>query len=138
MKHILSVLLLVSINALAQEPVNFTAEQDHRNMMEQLGIKTLRPGASGDETAPNSANYDEALANPYPNLPDLLTLKDGRKVTSAEMWWKERRPEIVEDMDREMYGRVPKHVPEITWTVKVTDKEFVNRTPVIAKRIIGH
>lgn len=138
MKHILSVLLLVSINAVAQEPVNFTAEQDHRNMMEQLGIKTLRPGASGDETAPNSANYDEALANPYPNLPDLLTLKDGRKVTSAEMWWKERRPEIVEDMDREMYGRVPKHVPEITWTVKVTDKEFVNRTPVIAKRIIGH
>src|SRR5690606_38028429 len=83
-------------------------------------------------------NYDEALDNPYPNLPDLLTLKDGRKVTSAEMWWKERRPEIVEDMDREMYGRVPKHVPEITWTVKVTDKEFVNRTPVIAKRIIGH
>ena len=46
---------------------------DHKNMMEQLGIKALRPGPSGNETAPNHANYDEALANPYPNLPDVLT-----------------------------------------------------------------
>ena len=43
---------------------------DHKNMMEQLGIKALRPGPSGNESAPNHANYDEALANPYPNLPE--------------------------------------------------------------------
>ena len=60
---------------------------DHKNMMEQLGIRALRPGPSGSETAPNHANYDEALANPYPNLPDVLTLKNGKKVTSADMWW---------------------------------------------------
>jgi hypothetical protein len=47
---------------------------DHKDMMEQLGIKALRPGPSGNESAPNHANYDEALANPYPNLPDPLTL----------------------------------------------------------------
>ena len=35
-------------------------------MMEQLGIKALRPGPSGNEPAPNHANYDEAIANPYP------------------------------------------------------------------------
>jgi hypothetical protein len=28
-------------------PMNWSAEQDHQNMMEQLGIKTLRPGANG-------------------------------------------------------------------------------------------
>ncbi|MGP8020161.1 MAG: hypothetical protein ACLPRE_04105, partial [Limisphaerales bacterium] len=28
-------------------PMNWSADQDHRNMMEQLGIKTLRPGAEG-------------------------------------------------------------------------------------------
>ena len=39
---------------------------DHRHMMEQLGITALRPGPSGNESAPNHANYDEALANPYP------------------------------------------------------------------------
>src|SRR4030095_13680448 len=42
---------------------------DHKKMMDQLGIKALRPGPSGNESAPNHANYDAALANPYPDLP---------------------------------------------------------------------
>ena len=119
-------------------PVNFTAEQDHQNMMNQLGIKTLRPGPSGNEADPNHANYDESLANPYPNLPDVLTLNNGKKVTTAAMWWDYRRPEIAEDMEREVYGRLPKNVPKVTWTVKITDKEFIGFTPVIAKQLIGH
>ncbi len=118
--------------------VNWTADQDHKNMMEQLGIKALRPGPSGNESDPNHANYDPEKANPYPNLPEVLTLKNGQKVTTPEMWWKQRRPEIVEDMDREVYGRVPKDVPKVTWMAKVTDREFVGRTPVIAKHLIGH
>jgi hypothetical protein len=107
-------------------------------MMQQLGIKALRPGPSGDEKAPNHANYDEALANPYPNLPDVLTLKNGKKVTTPEMWWKLRRPEIVEDFEREVYGRLPKNIPSVNWRVKVTDREFVGFTPIIAKTLIGH
>jgi hypothetical protein len=120
------------------KPVTFTAQQDHDNMMKQLGIKALRPGPSGDDKAPNHANYDETLANPCPNLPDVLTLKNGKKVTTPEMWLKLRRPEIVEDFEREVYGRVPKSVPGVTWKVKVTDKEFMGFTPVIAKQLIGH
>lgn len=50
--------------------VTFTVEQDRQNMMDQLGIKTMRPGPNGDESAPNHANYDEYKANPFPNLPD--------------------------------------------------------------------
>src|SRR5436309_11996546 len=60
--------------------------EDHQNMMAQLGIHKLRPGPSGTETDPNHANYDEATANPYPDLPEVLTLKNGKKVTSAKMW----------------------------------------------------
>jgi hypothetical protein len=119
-------------------PVAFTADQDHQNMMDQLGIKALRPGPSGDEKAPNHANYDERLANPYPNLPDVLTCRDGRKVTTPEMWWNVRRPEIVEDMEREVYGRIPPNVPKVTWTVAVTDREYVGFQPVLAKKLIGH
>ena len=119
-------------------PVTFTAEQDHQNMMDQLGIKALRPGPSGDEKAPNHANYDPALANPFPNLPDPLTLKNGKKVTTPAIWWDKRRPEIVEDMEREVYGRLPKNLPKVTWTVAVTDKEFIGRIPVIAKQMVGH
>ena len=79
----------------APPPVTFTSDQDHQNMMDQLGIKALRPGPSGDENAPNHANYDEAKANPYPNVPDPLTMNDGKKVTTPATWWDKRRPEIV-------------------------------------------
>jgi hypothetical protein len=130
--------LPIMVSAQSPAPVNFTAEQDHQDMMKQLGIKTLRNGPSGDENAPNHANYDEALANPFPGLPDALTLKNGKKVTTADVWWKQRRAEIIEDMEREVYGRIPANVPKVTWTVKVTDKERVGFYPVIAKQLIGH
>src|SRR5207237_1296219 len=111
-------------------PVNFTADQDHQNMMDQLGIQALRPGPSGNESAPNHANYDESLANPYPNLPDALTLKNGNKVTTPEMWWNNRRPEIVEDFDREVLGRVPRNVPNVAWRVNRTEQFEVGGRPV--------
>ncbi len=122
------------------KPVNFTAQQNQENMMKQLGIKTLRPGPSGNPSAPNHANYDTTRADPCPQLPDILTTKNGRKVTTADMWWKVRRPEIAEDYEREVYGRIPKNVPKVTWTVKVTDREFIvpGFIPVIAKQIVGH
>jgi hypothetical protein len=107
-------------------------------MMDQLGIKALRPGPSGTETAPNHANYDETTANPFPNLPDVLTLKNGKKVTTPAMWWNQRRPEIVEDFDREVLGRVPKNVPKVTWTVTRTTNAMVGNRPAIGKQLVGH
>jgi hypothetical protein len=116
----------------------FTAQQDHANMMQQLGITKLRPGPSGNESAPNHANYDESIANPCPQLPEILITKSGKKVTTADMWWKERRPEIVADIEKELYGRLPAKIPKVTWTVKVVDREVVNRIPVVAKMLVGH
>ncbi|MGA2596846.1 MAG: acetylxylan esterase [Bryobacteraceae bacterium] len=132
---------LTTLGLLAQqspEPKNWTAEEDHRNMLDQLGIKTLRPGPSGNENAPNHANYDESKANPYSNLPDVLTLKNGKKVTTAQMWWKQRRPEIVEDFEQEVLGRVPPNVPKVTWTVTDTIQATSGSRPVIGKQLVGH
>lgn len=136
-------LLLVALAATtaAQQPnqqARIAAEQDHQDMMNQLGITRLRPGPSGNDNAPNHANYDESLANPYPNLPDALTLKNGMKVTTPEIWWKQRRPEIVEDMERAVYGRLPAHIPAVTWQVKATNRELVGDMPVISKELVGH
>jgi (4-O-methyl)-D-glucuronate---lignin esterase len=119
-------------------PLNWTAAEDHRNMMDQLGIKALRPGPSGNETAPNHANYDESTANPFPILPDALTLKNGKKVTTPAMWWNQRRPEIVEDFEREVLGRVPKSVPKVNWTVTNTVNAVVGSRPVVGKQLVGH
>src|SRR5437764_6709058 len=41
-------------------------------------------------------------------------------------------------MAREVYGRVPRDVPKVTWTAKVSEPEFVGRTSVIAKQLVGH
>src|SRR5262245_36467220 len=116
----------------------WTAAEDHRQMMEQLGIRSLRPGPSGNEQAPNHANYDETLANPFPTLPDALTLSNGRKVASADVWWKQRRPEIIEDFEREVLGRVPNTVPKVTWTVVATTETTIGTHPVLGRQLAGH
>jgi hypothetical protein len=120
------------------DTTNWTNVEDHQNMMDQLGIKALRPGPSGQESAPNHANYDEATANPYPNLPDVLTLKDGKKVTTAAVWWNQRRPEIVEDFEREVLGRIPKNLPKVTWEVTKTAEGQVGGHAVVGKQLLGH
>jgi hypothetical protein len=119
-------------------PLELTAEQDHRLMMEKLGLSQLRQGANGrDPKAPNAANYDESKANPYPDLPDPLTLANGKPVKSAKDWWKKRRPELVELFDREIYGRTPKETPTVKWEVRSTTNEKVGDSAVVVRKIIG-
>ncbi|MCB9383063.1 MAG: acetylxylan esterase [Bryobacterales bacterium] len=121
------------------DPVTWTREQDHADMMRQLGITVLRPGPSGraPEGAPNAANYDPAKANPYPDLPDALTMRDGRKVATAQMWREQRRPEIVEDFEREVLGRVPDNVPAVRWEVVETAEHELGGVPVVGKQLKG-
>src|SRR6185312_8549271 len=118
-------LLLLAL--LAQAPLTWTTQQDYDNMKAQLGITAMRPGPSGRAAAgePNAANYDPAKANPFPDLPDPLKLKDGRRVTTPALWWDARRPEIVEDFERDVYGRVPKSVPPVSWRVTQTVNETI-------------
>jgi (4-O-methyl)-D-glucuronate---lignin esterase len=126
-----------SQNTAPCEPKNWTTAEDHQNMMDQLGIRALRPGPSGNEQAPNHANYDEATANPFPDLPDALTLRNGWKVVSAAMW-KKRRKEIVEDFEREVVGRIPGKVPTVTWEVTDTGTGTIGGLPVVGKQLVGH
>jgi hypothetical protein len=130
---------LIGAQAYGQAPAAKSAtaiasEKDHQNMMDQLHITSLRPGSGPG----NPTNYNEAKANPYPNLPDPLTLNNGKKVTSAKEWEKVRRAEIMEDFDREIYGRVPKNVPKVTWKVVSTSKEKNGDYEAIVKKLVGH
>jgi hypothetical protein len=129
--------VLIAQTSSTPAPATFTAEQDHQNMMDQLGIRALRPGPSGNEKAPNHANYDESKANPFPEIPDPLTMTDGQKVTTPQMWWNKRRPELVELFSKYVYGRVPENLPKVTWTVSAVDHEMIGFRPVLAKDLIG-
>jgi putative membrane-bound dehydrogenase-like protein len=120
-------------------PVQLTAAEDHRRMLDLLKIKELRQGANGNNPqAKNAANYDESKANPYPKLPDPLVTKDGKKVTSADQWVKQRRAEIVEEFDREIYGRVPKETPQVKWEITETKEDKVGDVAVVTKKLVGH
>jgi hypothetical protein len=110
---------------------------DYQQMLGQLHITSLRPGPANHKDAP-PPNFDESKANPYPKLPDPLILNNGKKVTTAKMWWEQRRPQIVEDFDREVYGRVPPHTPKVTWEVAGTSRETAGKFAVITKQLVGH
>jgi hypothetical protein len=134
--------LLAALPAAAQTPSApelraWTTAEDHADMLARLGIRALRPGPSGNEQAPNHANYDESIANPYPVLPDPLTLANGKKVKSARVWWNERRPEIVADFEREVLGRVPSGVPAVAWSVAETREWQVGSRRVIGRQLVG-
>jgi hypothetical protein len=121
----------------AQLAQRAAAEKDHQRLMDLLGIKALRPMASHDPNAPNAVNYDESKANVYSTLPDPLLLKNGRRVTSAKLWWSQRRPEIVADFDREILGRAPANLPKVSWQVVSAEQETVGGIPVLVKRLAG-
>ena len=126
-------------------------------MMARLGIKALRPGKSGSNQS--GPGFDEATANNWmPTMPDalrmkegvrawrfgmsrhvpaVLEMKEGAKVTTAAQWPK-RRAEILEDFEREVYGRIPAHVPKVTWEVTRTNEGNVGGVPIITKTLVGH
>jgi lysophospholipase L1-like esterase len=107
---------------------------DHQDMLDQLGVKKLRRGADPN----NQDTFDEATANPYTNsMPAVLTMKDGTKVTRPEQW-PERRAEIQEDFEREIYGRIPANVPKITWEVTSTIEGVGGGIPTLTKTLVGH
>jgi hypothetical protein len=138
-RKVIWVSLAIVAGAAAFQQTQLTAEQDRQRMMDLLHIQSLRPGADArNPQAPNAVNYDEAKANPNPNLPDPLLLKNGKRVTSAKMWWDQRRPEIVEDFDREIYGRAPANIPSVKWEVTGTTREMNGDIPVIVKQLLGH
>ena len=125
-------LMLMTASALAQSASGVF--NDHQNMMDQLGVKKLRPGPNPND----QSTFDEASANPYTNsLPDVLTMNDGTKVTRPEQW-PARRAEIQEDFEREVYGRIPANVPKVTWEVTATKTGTNGGILTVTKTLVGH
>jgi hypothetical protein len=123
--------MLISPLAVVQLPSG--TFDDHQNMMDQLGVKQLRPGPNPND----QSTFDEAMANPYTNsMPDVLTMKDGTRVTRPEQW-PARRAEIREDFEREVYGRIPPNVPGVTWEVTAVTRGTNGGVPTITKTLVG-
>jgi hypothetical protein len=152
-----------AVNAVAQENQRLAAE-DRSRMLKLLGITApVLPPAAQDPKRPPFVtqkagnakywfdaagntymqslwgtwqNYDEAKANPFP-LPDPLAMKNGQRVTDAETWWKERRPEILRDFQSEMYGEIPANTPKVLWEVN-SQRQVLTTDISRVENIVGH
>ena len=90
-----------------------------------LGITAMQPPATAyDIGKPGNANYDESKANPYPKLPELLVMKDGKQVKTAADWAR-RRKEIQAMFADEVYGKYPAPIPGVTWKVDSVEETTV-------------
>jgi hypothetical protein len=126
--------IAVFLHSATAAPTDAPRYDDHQNMMDQLGVKAIRPGPDPK----NQSTFDEANANRYKDsMPAVLTMKDGTKVTRPDQW-PQRRAEIVEDFEREVYGRIPANTPKVTWEVTATTPGVSGGIPIITKTLIGH
>jgi hypothetical protein len=121
---------------------------DTNDPVRPSNIRLLKPGVWTDDAGVDDngniynqyrrspygtwSNYEEDKANPFP-IPDALVLKNGQPVKDADSWWKQRRPEILEDFYAEVYGRIPANTPKVTWEVTARETDTVK-----TKTIIGH
>jgi len=80
---------------------------------------------------------DSARLGDYTPI-DLLRMKSGRVITTAGEWWKMRRPEILKDLQVDLYGEMPPDslLPKVTWLV-ITTKGGKGSSSYIQKEITG-
>jgi hypothetical protein len=112
--------------------------QEREREMKLLGIGEMQtPLSAYDIGKPGNANYDEANANPHPNIPPLMVMADGTPVKTAAQW-KKRRAEIRKLFDDNVYGRYPAHIPKVGWYVDGVETMDVQGVPAIVKHVTGH
>lgn len=107
---------------------------DYEHMLAQLGIRKVRAGRD----ARVADTSDEATANRYrATMPELMVFKDGTKVATAEAWLA-RRAEIVEEFEREVYGKIPPDVPGVTWEITSESEGDSRGIATITRTLAGH
>jgi hypothetical protein len=123
----------------AADQIRADSEKERQREMDLLGIKALyAPRNARDPDAPNAANYDPALANPYPRASDVLREDGGAEVTSPAVWWAERRPEILKAAEDAIYGTMPANVPGVTFTLTKTEKVKIGGIDAVTQTYTGH
>ncbi len=118
--------------------ISAASASERSREVKTLGIAAMQPPATAyDIGKPGNANYDETKANPYPNLPALLVMKNGKKVTTPAQW-SARRKELLDLFAENVYGKYPAHIPSVSWKVESTRETDVSGVHAVVKHIVGH
>lgn len=79
-------------------------------------------GEDWAEAQKSKANYDESQVGTY-TLPELLVTQDGQKITSAEGWTSQRRPEVLALFQEHVYGRTPADWGKVNFETREVKKD---------------
>ena len=89
--------------------VRFLAQKSHFTLLLILFSGLLVLSAQ-----PKGFLYEESKVLQY-ELPDPLICFDGLKVSDSRDWFNKRRPEIFQLFEKEVYGRLPKTLPSMSF-----------------------
>ena len=119
-----------------RDSLNKVTDADYNNMLGQLGISrsAVRRGPSGNPKDANAANSSEEKVNKY-TLPDPLISKNGKKIKTAKEWNEKRRPEIVEDFEKEIYGRLPENLSNVKWRL-ISEKDTTIGNQAVKEKLL--
>ena len=122
----------------SMDSIHKLTEANYAQMLGQLHIKPneIRPGVSGNPKDANAANRFEDRVNQY-KLPDPLLLKNGKKISTATEWWSKAKPEIIDDFNREIYGRIPENIPNVKWIIISEKDTVIGNTKAREKQLKG-
>ena len=73
----------------------------------------------------DTINYNEENVPPY-ELPPLLKMENGCRVETAQQWLCQRRPEILEMLKRELYGKVIPRPDQLEFELLTEKKDAFN------------
>ena len=142
MKHILTAIfaILAAFTASSQnynrDSIQKLTNQDYQYLLEMLEIEAVRPGPSGDPSAENAANTNEAKVDSTYELPKLMQFENGENVNDLEDW-KQRRTELFRLFDDHIYGRTPENLPAVSWQVISEKDSVIAGIPVKIKELLG-
>ncbi|WP_020605952.1 alpha/beta hydrolase family protein [Spirosoma spitsbergense] len=148
-----------------QQKIRAAYEANRQQMLDKLGVKppvlsppasdpsrpaALQPVAGSNSWADNAGltyvqsawgnwtNYDEAKATAtIYTLPDPLKLKNGQAVQDAATWWNLRRPEILNDYQTEIYGKIPTNTPRVFFSTLGADSTVLGGKAT-QKKLLGY
>jgi hypothetical protein len=131
-------------------PPNVTGTAEERLWWDSCG-HPVRRGAMGglwanyaDSTGTGANGFgtgDTPEVDGWQYTPiDLLAMDDGTPVTTPDEWWNERRPEILEAAQDELYGHIPDRSlwPAITWQVGSPTSGIANDVAYVDRTVTGN
>jgi alpha-N-arabinofuranosidase len=106
-----------SLSIVAPDNLNARNTMEHPDMIRPVAGKVAVEGSTVRLSLPrwsvgvlevnSGAPVNQTKASPALAQPDVLTMQNGQQVRDPQSWWKSRRPEILELLEENEYGRMP-------------------------------